>query len=79
MFVVETASHTQVEFAHDGMQRLREAIHHLPSEEREVFLLRQNGELTYAQIAHLDNRSVEAVKGLMRSALRKLRTAIQEI
>jgi RNA polymerase sigma factor (sigma-70 family) len=60
----------------EAMQQLREAIQHLPSEEKEVFLLRQNGELTYEQIARLDNRPVEVVKEQMRSALRKLRTVV---
>jgi RNA polymerase sigma-70 factor, ECF subfamily len=53
-----------------------EAIHHLPSEEKAVFLLRQNGELTYEQIAQRDNRSVEVVKEQMRGALRKLRPVV---
>jgi RNA polymerase sigma-70 factor (ECF subfamily) len=46
---------------------------HLRPEEKEVFLLRQNGELTYEQIAELHNRPVGTVKTQMRSALQKLR------
>src|SRR5262245_6828065 len=34
----------------EAIDRLREAIAHLRQEEKEVFLLRQNGELTYEQI-----------------------------
>jgi RNA polymerase sigma-70 factor (ECF subfamily) len=79
MSIVETVPHAQVGYAQEAVQQLREAIQHLPPEEREVFLLRQNGELTYEQIAQLDNRSVGVVKGQMRSALRKLRTVIQEV
>ena len=78
MSIVETASPALVGYAQETVQQLREAIQHLPSEEKEVFLLRQNGEMTYEQIAQLDNRSVEVVKEQMRSALRKLRTVVQE-
>ena len=73
MSIVETAPPAPVGYAQEAMQQLREAIQHLPPEEKEVFLLRQNGELTYEQIAQLDNRPVEVVKEQMRSALRKLR------
>jgi RNA polymerase sigma-70 factor, ECF subfamily len=76
MSLVETAPPAPVGYAQEAMQQLREAIRHLPSEEREVFVLRQNGELTYEQIAQRDNRSVGAVKEQMRSALRKLRTVV---
>jgi RNA polymerase sigma-70 factor (ECF subfamily) len=79
MSIVETVAPAEVGYAQEAMQQLREAIQHLPAEEKEVFLLRQNGELTYEQIAQLDNRSVGVVKGQMRSALRKLRTVVQEV
>jgi RNA polymerase sigma-70 factor (ECF subfamily) len=55
------------------LSRLRQALLHLRPEEKEVFLLRQNGELTYEQIAELHNRPVGTVKTQMRSALQKLR------
>ena len=76
MSLVETAPPALVGYTQEAMQQLREAIQHLPPEEKEVFLLRQNGELTYEQIARRDNRSVEVVKEQMRSALRKLRTVV---
>jgi RNA polymerase sigma factor (sigma-70 family) len=79
MSIVATVPAAQVGYAQEAVQQLREAIQHLPSAEKEVFLLRQNGELTYEQIARLDNRSVEVVKGQMRSALRKLRPVLQEV
>ena len=79
MSIVETVAPAEVGYAQEAMQQLREAIQHLPAEEKEVFLLRQNGELTYEQIAQLDNRPVEVVKEQMRSALRKLRTVVQEV
>jgi RNA polymerase sigma-70 factor (ECF subfamily) len=57
----------------ERLQCLRQALLHLRPEEKEVFLLRQNGELTYEQIAELHDRPVGTVKTQMRSALQKLR------
>jgi len=57
----------------ESLHRLRQALLHLRPEEKEVFLLRQNGELTYEQIAELYDRPVGTVKTQMRSALQKLR------
>jgi RNA polymerase sigma-70 factor (ECF subfamily) len=57
----------------EDLHRLRQAITTLRQEEKEVFLLRQNGELTYEQIAETYNRPVGTVKTQMRSALQKLR------
>jgi RNA polymerase sigma-70 factor (ECF subfamily) len=58
------------------LAQLRDALLHLRPEEKEVFLLRQNGELTYEQIAELQNRPVGTIKTQMRSALQKLRKAL---
>jgi RNA polymerase sigma-70 factor (ECF subfamily) len=52
---------------------LGKAIHDLPEEEKQVFLLRQNGALTYEQIAVVRHCPLCTVKMRMRSALRKLR------
>jgi RNA polymerase sigma-70 factor (ECF subfamily) len=60
----------------EALQQLRDALMHLRPEEKEVFLLRQNGELTYEQIAELHNRPVGTVKTQMRSALQKLRKVL---
>jgi len=57
----------------ETLDRLRDAIAGLRPEEREVFLLRQNGELTYEQIAELRGAPVGTVKTQMRTALQKLR------
>ena len=37
----------------ETLERLRKALHDLRPEEKEVFLLRQNGDLTYEEIASL--------------------------
>jgi RNA polymerase sigma-70 factor (ECF subfamily) len=60
----------------EALDRLRRAILDLRQEEKEVFLLRQNGDLTYEQIAELHNSPVGTVKTQMRSALHKLRKVL---
>lgn len=55
---------------------LRAAIMDLRQEEKEVFLLRQNGGLTYEEIAALRSAPVGTVKTQMRSALMKLRKVL---
>ncbi|MHB1425210.1 MAG: RNA polymerase sigma factor [Gemmataceae bacterium] len=57
----------------ETIQRLREALLDLRPEEREVFLLRQNGDMTYEEIAETYRRPVGTVKTQMRTALQKLR------
>jgi RNA polymerase sigma-70 factor (ECF subfamily) len=60
----------------ETVNRLREALMHLRPEEKEVFLLRQNGEMTYEEIAELHKRPVGTVKTQMRTALQKLRKVL---
>lgn len=60
----------------ETLDRLREAIAGLRPEEQEVFLLRQNGELTYEQIAEVRGAPVGTVKTQMRAALQKLRKVL---
>lgn len=60
----------------ESVRLLRTAISHLRSDEKEVFLLRQNGDLTYEQIAEIRQAPVGTVKTQMRSALQKLRSAL---
>jgi RNA polymerase sigma-70 factor (ECF subfamily) len=57
----------------ESVDRLRQAILGLREEEKEVFLLRQNGDLTYDQIAEMRQVPIGTVKTQMRSALEKLR------
>ncbi len=54
---------------------LRDAIRRLEGKEKDVFLLRQNGALTYEQIAQTTGLPLGTVKTAMRRALAKLRTA----
>ena len=56
---------------------VRRALLDLRPEEQEVFLLRQNGEMTYDEIARSINIPTGTVKTRMRLALGKLREALQ--
>ncbi|MFO0965009.1 MAG: RNA polymerase sigma factor [Gemmataceae bacterium] len=60
----------------ETFERLRQAVHLLRQEEKEIFLLRQNGDLTYEQIAEMRGCPVGTVKTQMRSALEKLRKVL---
>jgi RNA polymerase sigma-70 factor, ECF subfamily len=60
----------------ESLGRIRQALHDLRPEEKEVFLLRQNGELTYEQIAQMRKCPIGTVKTQMRTALEKLRKVL---
>ena len=60
----------------EDMDRLRAALLDLRSDEKEVFLLRQNGGFTYEEIAEMRKAPVGTVKTQMRSALMKLRKVL---
>jgi RNA polymerase sigma-70 factor (ECF subfamily) len=76
MPIVESTPPTRNLEEQESLAQLRQALLHLRPEEKEVFLLRQNGELTYEQIAELHNRPVGTIKTQMRSALQKLRKVL---
>jgi RNA polymerase sigma-70 factor, ECF subfamily len=63
----------------EALDRVRTAIQALPDHEREVFLLRQNGDLTFEAMAEALGAPVGTVKTRMRSALKRLRTAMDGI
>lgn len=60
----------------EELRRLRDAVLQLRPEEQEVFLLRQNGELTYEQIAESIRLPIGTVKTRMRTAIRQLRQSV---
>ncbi len=76
MPIMDAVSPTRGLEEQESLQQLRQALMQLRPEEKEVFLLRQNGELTYEQIAETYNRPVGTVKTQMRSALQKLRKVL---
>ena len=57
---------------------LEDCIERLPSEQREVLLLRQETELTFREIAELTDVSINTALGRMRYALLNLRRMIDE-
>ncbi|HYV36644.1 MAG TPA: RNA polymerase sigma factor [Gemmataceae bacterium] len=62
----------------ETIERVRVALLELRSEEQAVFLLRQNGDLTFEEIAELRRTPVGTVKTQMRAALQKLRRVLQD-
>lgn len=61
----------------EQLEQLRRALMDLRPEEQEVFLLRQNGDLTYEEIAVNVGIPVGTVKTRMRLALAKLRCVLE--
>lgn len=57
-------------------QQLRECIRALPARQREVFLLKEESELSLVEVSELIGVSFETVKSRMRYALDKLRSCV---
>jgi RNA polymerase sigma-70 factor, ECF subfamily len=72
------ASAAEIAEEKESVAQLRQALGALRQEEQEIFLLRQNGELTYEEIAELRRMPVGTVKTQMRAALQKLRRALED-
>ncbi len=73
MQLADGAAPPQIVEDEESLRRIRRALLDLRPEEKEVFLLRQNGDLTYEQIAQMRQCPIGTVKTQMRSALEKLR------
>lgn len=58
--------------------KLRAAINSLPDDQREVFLLREEADLSFKEIADIVGISENTVKSRMRYALTKLRSLLEE-
>ena len=77
MVMVSTSEGPEAGLQRDEqMQQLQQAVLSLRPEEQEVFLLRQNGSLTYEQIAEATTLPLGTVKTRMRTAIRQLREAV---
>ncbi len=61
----------------EEIQQLRDALKQLRPQEQEVFLLRQNGDMTYEEIAVALDLPTGTVKTRMRRAITQLRSAIE--
>jgi RNA polymerase sigma-70 factor (ECF subfamily) len=62
----------------EQLVQLQQAIAELRAEEKEVFLLRQNGQMKYEEIAETVGIPLGTVKTRMRLALTRLREAVAE-
>jgi RNA polymerase sigma-70 factor, ECF subfamily len=58
---------------HDLGRRIREAVGGLPAEQREVFLMRMEGDLPFKDIAKIQDTSINTALARMQYALTKLR------
>lgn len=78
--MIESAAASPVSCAEhrEDLERVKQALRNLRPEEQEVFLLRQNGQLTYDEIAATVGLPTGTVKTRMRLALSKLRAALAE-
>ncbi len=76
MMQKSTATSLDLLEENEMLVQLRSALMDLRPEEKEVFLLRQNAEMTYEQIAEAANRPLGTIKTQMRSALQKLKVAL---
>ncbi|MSR51589.1 MAG: RNA polymerase sigma factor [Gemmataceae bacterium] len=76
MMQKSTATSLDLLEENEMLVQLRCALMDLRPEEKEVFLLRQNAEMTYEQIAEAANRPLGTIKTQMRSALQKLKVAL---
>lgn len=64
--------------AADTGRRVAEAVGRLPPEQREVFLLRVQGEVPFKEIARIQRVSINTALARMQYALAKLRAALGE-
>ena len=71
----DSSVHSDLEHQEE-LARVRKALGALRPEEQEVFLLRQNGQLSYEEIARTAGIPLGTVKTRMRLALEKLRAAL---
>jgi RNA polymerase sigma-70 factor (ECF subfamily) len=81
LYEVQTCQHVSppdVAAHREQARRLWTALQELGAAQREVFLLRQNGALTYEEIAELQQKPVGTVKTQMHAAVQKLRSALQD-
>lgn len=62
----------------ERLERVRNALRELRGEEQEVFLLRQNGGMTYEEIAEAVGIPLGTVKTRMRLALTRLRAVLAD-
>lgn len=62
---------------HDTGARIEAAVRGLPQEQREVFLLRTEGDVPFKDIARIQGTSINTALARMQYALQKLRTELK--
>jgi RNA polymerase sigma-70 factor (ECF subfamily) len=62
----------------DPRPRIAEAVKTLPEEQKEVFLLRTEGDLSFKEIAEIQKVSINTALGRMQYALAKLREELKD-
>ena len=65
-------------YSHELARGIAQALQKLPEEQRETFLLKENGGLTFEEIAEAMNVSINTVKSRMRYALETLRRSLKD-
>ena len=60
------------------MESFRQALDELPAEQRDAFLLREEGGLSLVEIASVTGVSSETAKSRLRYAVRKLRDSLRD-
>jgi RNA polymerase sigma-70 factor (ECF subfamily) len=63
----------------DIRQRVAAAVETLPPEQKEVFLMRTEGDLSFKEIAEIQRVSINTALGRMQYALARLRHALQDL
>ena len=72
----DAKSPIQLVICTEELQKLKQAITHLPYEQREVVVLRAHGEMKFRQIAKLQDVSVKTALSRYRYGLDKLRSML---
>lgn len=57
----------------EELERINQLIKNLSNKQREVFLLRQNGELSFKEIAEITNQPINTVLSHMRYSIKKIK------
>jgi RNA polymerase sigma-70 factor (ECF subfamily) len=58
-------------------QRIRDAVNTLPQDQKEVFIMRTEGEISFKEIAKIQHTSINTALARMQYALAKLRPILQ--
>jgi len=72
----DTKSPIQLVICTEELEKLKQAINHLPYEQREVVVLRVHGDMRFRQIAKLQDVSVKTTLSRYRYGLDKLRSIL---